>query len=88
MGTQRVQIKGVLPWLIRWAWHPGTRDFCSAFAAFVGPVQNIFLLIVHYFNYFVPITQIAGQAAELGRLSLSMFLCLWSFSDASLMWWV
>jgi len=30
---------------------------------------------VHYFNSFVTITQQAGQAAVLGRLSLSM--CLW-----------
>ncbi len=54
------------------------------------PVQEIFalpwllysaqykifiFLAVHYFKSFVPITQQAGQAAVLGRLSLSM--CLW-----------
>ncbi len=27
MGTQRVQIKGILPWLVRWACRAGTRDF-------------------------------------------------------------
>ncbi len=42
METQRVQMKGVLSWLVRWACRAGTRDFCSALAALVGPVQNIF----------------------------------------------
>jgi hypothetical protein len=41
--------------------------FCFALAALVGPVQ--------YFNSFVLIVQQAGQAAVLGRLSLSV--CLW-----------
>ncbi len=38
METQRGQMKGVLSWLVRWACHAGTRDFCSAFAALYGPV--------------------------------------------------
>jgi hypothetical protein len=50
MGTQRVQMKGVLSWLVRLAFRAGTRDFCSALAALVGPVQNILFLTVHYFN--------------------------------------
>jgi len=29
----RAQMKGVLPWLVRWACHAGTRDFCSALVA-------------------------------------------------------
>jgi hypothetical protein len=60
MGTQRVQMKGVLPWLVRWAGRAGTRDIYSALAALVGPVQNIFFLNVLYFNSFVPIAQQAG----------------------------
>jgi hypothetical protein len=48
MGSQRGQIKGVLPWLAHWACRAGTRDFCSALAAIVGPVQNILCLTVHY----------------------------------------
>jgi hypothetical protein len=76
MGAQRVQMKGVLPWLVRWACRASTRDFCSALAALVGPVQKNFSPTVHYFNSFVPVAQQAGQAAMLGRLSLSM--CLWS----------
>jgi hypothetical protein len=42
IGTQRVQLKGILPRLVRWALHVGTREFCPALAALVGPVQNIF----------------------------------------------
>jgi len=42
MGTQRVQMKGVLPWLVGWACHSGTRDFCPALTALIGSVQNIF----------------------------------------------
>ncbi len=65
---------GVLLWLVRWACRAGTRDFCSALAALFGLIQNNFPT-VHYFNAYVPITQQAGQAAVLDRLSLSM--CLW-----------
>jgi hypothetical protein len=43
MSTHRVHRKGLLPWLVNWACcHAGTRDFCSALAALVSPVQNIF----------------------------------------------
>jgi hypothetical protein len=42
MGTQRGQMKGVLSWLVHWACRASARDFCSALAALVGPVQNIF----------------------------------------------
>jgi hypothetical protein len=48
-------MKGVLSWLVRWACLAGTGDFCPAWAALAGPVQNIFFLVVHYFNSFVPI---------------------------------
>ncbi len=33
-------MNGVLSWLVRWALHAGTRDFCPALAALVSPVQN------------------------------------------------
>jgi hypothetical protein len=42
MGAQRGQMKGFLSWLIRWACRAGTRYLCSALAALVGPVENIF----------------------------------------------
>ncbi len=48
-------------WLVCFAHRAGTGDF---------------FLTVHYFNFFVPIAQLARQAAVLGRISLSM--CLWS----------
>jgi hypothetical protein len=69
-------MKGVLPWLVRWARRDRTRDFYPALAALVGPIQHIFVLTVHYFfNSFVPIAQQAWQAVVQGHLSLS--LCLW-----------
>jgi hypothetical protein len=71
MGTQRVQMKGVLTWLVRWTvCHAGTRAFCSVSAALVGPVQNIFFLAIHYFNSFVSIAQYTGQEAMLGSTLL------------------
>jgi hypothetical protein len=76
-GAQRAQMKEVLSWLVRWACRAGTKDFCSAVAVLVDLVQNIFFLTVHYFNSFVPTAKQAGQAAVLGRLSLSM--CLWCY---------
>ncbi len=62
MGTQRVQIKV---------------SFLGWFLGLVVPEQDIFVLpfflTSHYFNSFVPIiAQQAGQAAVLGRLSLSI----------------
>jgi hypothetical protein len=80
MGTQRVQMIGVLPWLVRWASCTSTKYFCYASAALVGPVQNILFLIEQFFNSFVPIAKRAGQAAVQGRLSLST--CLWSWLTA------
>ncbi len=74
MGTQRVEKNGVLHWLVSWACHAGTKDFCPAFAALVSPVQNIYFLTVHYINLCVLIAQQAGHEAVLGRLSFSMFL--------------
>ena len=74
-GDSKSTNERALYWLVRWACRAGTRDFCSVLAALVGPVQKIIFLTVHYFNAFVPIAQLAGQAAVLGRLSL--IDCLW-----------
>jgi hypothetical protein len=46
MGTQRVQIKGVLPWLVRWTRRAGTIDFCPALAAVL---QQDFCLFYTFF---------------------------------------
>ncbi len=63
MGTQRVQMEGVLLWLIHWACRAVTRDFWSALAALVGAVQNIFSL--SYTNT-IPLSQSwAGSRAGL-----------------------
>jgi hypothetical protein len=74
----------VLSWLVRWACRAGTRDFLFALSALARPEKNIFFLTVHYFNAFVPIAQQAGQAAVLGRLSLSV--CLWFGSHLSFLY--
>jgi hypothetical protein len=75
METQRVQMKGVLTWLVHWACRAGTKDICSSLAALVGSVENIVFLIVYYFNSFVPAAQQAGQTVVPGSLSLN--ICLW-----------
>jgi hypothetical protein len=62
-------MKGVLPWLVRWARRAGTIDFCPAWAALVSPVQNIIFLPARFFTLLVPIAQQPGQAVVLGRLS-------------------
>jgi hypothetical protein len=67
-------MKEVLSWFVRRACRAGTRDFWSALAALVGKVQKPFFHIALYFNAFVLIAQQAGQAAVLGRLSLTMCL--------------
>ncbi len=51
---ERVQMKGVLSWLVRWACHAGTRDFCLALAALVGPVHIFFLLTATLFQFIYP----------------------------------
>jgi hypothetical protein len=55
----------------RWACRAGTRDFCSALAALIGLVENIFFPQRTFF--FVPIAHQARQAAVLGRLPLICF---------------
>jgi hypothetical protein len=69
-------MKGVLSWLVRWPWCAVKGYFCSALAAKICPVQNIFPHHIYCYNSFVPIGQKAGLATVLGRLSLSMFLWL------------
>jgi hypothetical protein len=70
MGTQRLLMKAVLPWLIRRALCVSSRIFCPDLTALVGPVQHIFFFTLHYFNSFAPIAQQAWHAVVLGRLSL------------------
>jgi hypothetical protein len=63
-------MKGILPWLVRWAGRAGTIDF-----SLVSSVQNIIFRTAHYFTLVVPIAQQPGQAGVPGRLSLN--LCSW-----------
>jgi hypothetical protein len=73
MGTQRVQIKWVLPWLVCWARRALTRDFCTALVALADPVQNIIFLTIRYFNSLVPIAQQARQ-----QCCGSGSICFWA----------
>ncbi len=75
MGTQRVQRKGGLPWLVRWARHVDKRDFYPALAALVSQVQNIFLSLPTLFYFLCPHRPTnSGQAVVQGRLSLDVWL--------------
>jgi hypothetical protein len=69
-------MKGVIPWLCRWARCAGTRDFCSALAALVSPVQNILSSPYTISLHFVPTVQQAGQAVVPRRLSPNMCLMM------------
>ncbi len=70
MGTQRVQMKGVLPWLVGWACNAGASDFCPAFVCSIRPSAKYFFSHHTLFQCICPIAQQDGQAAVLGRLSL------------------
>ncbi len=65
MGTQRVQMTGVLPWWVRWACCAGTRLFCPALDA--SRASKKFFPRHTLFQSFVPIAQQAGQAVVLGQ---------------------
>ncbi len=76
MGTQRVQMKGSLPWLVRWADLAGTRDFLSCLSCSSRPGTKYFFPHRTLFQFIWPHrAQQAGQAAVLGHLSLSMCFC-------------
>jgi hypothetical protein len=47
-------MKGVLPWLVHWACHAGTIDFCPVLAALVGPVQKYFFSHCTLFKFIYP----------------------------------
>jgi hypothetical protein len=60
IGTPGDYIKGVLPWLVRWARRIRKIDLCPALAALVSPVQNIIFLTAHFLTLLVPIAQKPG----------------------------
>jgi hypothetical protein len=67
----------MIPFLVgSWSWSVGLvkEIFVLPWLLYWDQYKNFFLT-VHYLNSFVPIAQQAGQAAVLGRLSLSV--CLW-----------
>jgi hypothetical protein len=62
---------GVLPYLVRWARHAGTIDFCPALAALVSPVQHIIFLTAHFFTLLV--TWAGSRAGSPVSVSLVIF---------------
>jgi hypothetical protein len=56
------------------------KRFLSCLGCSSRPSRKYFFLTVHYFNFFVPTAQLAGQAAVQGRLSLIMYLCFFHLS--------
>jgi hypothetical protein len=54
-------MKGVLPWLVRWARRAGTVDFCLALAALVRPVKNSIFLTANLLTFLGPIAQKPGH---------------------------
>jgi hypothetical protein len=79
MGTRRVQMNGILTWLV------GSLGLSCRYKRFFfclgcssRPSTKYFFTIVHFFNFFVPNAQQAGQAAVRGRLSLSVCLRYWN----------
>ncbi len=63
MGTFEVQMKLVVPWLVRWTRCAGARYFYSALAALVSPVQTIIFLTAHFLLY------VSASPSNLGRKS-------------------
>jgi hypothetical protein len=74
-STSTVQMKGILPWLVRWAFTCPYKRFLSSLGCSSRPNTKYLFPHVHYFNSFVPTAQQVGQAVVLVRLSLSM--CIW-----------
>ena len=78
MGSQRVQMKGVLPWLDRWACRGVTRDFCSSLAALVGLVQNIFF---SPYTISFPLSPLPNKLGKLPCRVACLFVCVSGFSS-------
>ncbi len=85
MGTQRVQMKGdpSLVGSLGLSCRYKRFLFCLGWSSRRSTTK--FFLTVHYFYLSVPNAQQAGQAAVLGRLSLTM--CLWCQSLSWSWWW-
>ncbi len=74
MGTQRVQMKGVFPWFVRWALRANIKDFCPALAA-LGPSTKYFFFPVYYFHLFVAIDQqLCRQSCRIACLLICAIL--------------
>ncbi len=64
MGTQRMQMKLVLPWLVCWACRASTIDYTFCLGCSSRPSTKYFFPPCALFQFFVPIGQQAGQWAD------------------------
>ncbi len=67
MGTYGVQLKGILPRLVRWACRTGTRNLYPALAALASPVQIIFFRNAD-FHFMVSHRTVAWTGSRAGSL--------------------
>jgi hypothetical protein len=83
MGTQKEQMKRVIPWLVTWASHTVARDFFPTLSVLVNHQYKIFYTncTLLQFTVFVSIAQQAGQAIAPRCLSLNMRLCCAHLAD-------
>jgi hypothetical protein len=63
MGTQRVQMNGVLPWLVRWTRRAGTIDIFFCLGCSSQPSTKYYFLTAHFFTLLVPIALQPGYWA-------------------------
>jgi hypothetical protein len=73
MGTPRVQMKGVLPWFVRWALRASGEIFVLPWLTQLTQYKIFFPHRTLFQFIIVPIAQQAGQAAVPGRLSFNMW---------------
>jgi hypothetical protein len=71
MGTQEVHWKGVCPWLVRWARHAGTRDFCPALSALDRPSPKMFSL-----SHLICPHRLASWAGSPAAPPVSKYICV------------
>jgi hypothetical protein len=64
VGTQRIQMKGILSRLVSWAPRAGTGDFYPALAALVSSEQKNVFLTIDNFNLCVPTHRPATSAGS------------------------
>ncbi len=79
MGTQRVQMNGVLLWLVRWECRASTWVFCPSLAALVGPEQNIFSSL---FSISIPLSTFPSKLGRQSCCDTCLLVCVSGINTA------